>query len=125
MPDLFPILRSEANAVLCSICPDPGLCCKDFTLGLTCWEDTWAADAARIMEVNDLPYFIPTALRDIAIDPDGKRYGRVFFSCTKLTDAGRCSIYETRPYTCRQYPPGSDPLCAFHPDAKKSRILIE
>ena len=40
----------------------------------------------------------------VEIDPTSNHeYLKVVFSCPKLQDNGKCSIYEDRPMTCRDY----------------------
>ena len=40
------------------------------------------------------------------------------FSCDALQTDGRCGIYETRPKLCRDFKPGSDPLCVHYGEAE-------
>ena len=105
-------------STLCDICMDPGRCCKEFTL----FENTnkqatfWIGSPNSVevmLEKQRLP-FIPTLNKTYIDKVSGKKYVTYLYSCTKLTDEGRCSIYESRPYACRSLiPGGKSPLCMY------------
>jgi Fe-S-cluster containining protein len=107
-----------AQMQLCAICPEPGHCCRRFFLNwaggeeLTFWKDGWKAAALEAMHSLGLP-FEPFEIRQTFTTDDGIEYVTVHFNCPKVTAEGRCSIYESRPETCRRYRPGSDGLCVF------------
>lgn len=52
------------------------------------------------------------AERGVPFEPSYQREdGTWEWLCPKLTADGRCSIYDDRPVTCRDYEPASDRLC--------------
>lgn len=100
---------------LCAICPKPGNCCKEFIVNRTFWIDEGLGAAQKVLESMNLPFTVmgwqePTWKSD---EDGGREYGSVICNCPKLVD-GRCSIYATRPGTCRRYTPGADGLCVMH-----------
>lgn len=121
MSTLLPVLYSQPPQMsLCSICPEPGRCCKQFCLpsAPSFWEKSWREDAQKWLDENELPYAPHSRSQHACTDPEtGDEYVLVWFGCNHVTPDGRCGIYETRPDTCRIFVPASDPLCAFHPNA--------
>lgn len=104
---------------LCSICPEPGRCCKKFCLPAapTFWKSSWEEDAQHWVEQQGVP-FAPHSHGPVHVDEEsGEEFVLVWFHCPEVTAEGRCGIYENRPDTCRIFVPGSDQLCAFHKDA--------
>lgn len=108
----LPILRADATASLCGICPDPGHCCKNFALRFSFWKDEGLEAAQQYLASWGSPFKIVDWQSDTYVHND-REYAEVVCSCPKVTSEGRCSIYEFRPTTCRQYVPGSDQLCVF------------
>lgn len=115
----FIILAEKAPQMsLCSICPRPGVCCEYFTLVASFWEDDTPEEIQKQVGVD---HFHPVRMgSNVHLDPEtGKRYGYWMFTCSKLKD-GRCSIYDKRPSTCREFVPTTgNGLCAFdegHPE---------
>lgn len=119
---------------LCNKCIKPGSCCNNFVLSGhgfgTEYESEWREVGAKRVERFGLP-FIPirfeqsaTSLKDTDVPP----WGLIRYSCSKVTEDGRCSIYSTRPQLCRSYKAGSDGLCVMHgrppfpPD--NARVLV-
>lgn len=105
---------------LCNKCIKPGSCCNNFVLSGhgfgTEYESEWQEVGAKRVERFGLP-FIPirfeqsaTSLKDTDVPP----WGMIRYSCSKVTEDGRCSIYATRPQLCRSYKAGSDGLCVMH-----------
>jgi len=116
---MLPVLYSDApQNHLCSMCPKPGHCCHEFMLSSdnhngSFWEEEWPQLAQQRLGERNLP-FVPLRLRELTLDKEsGKRFGVGVFTCPKLTSAGRCSIYEDRPSTCRDFQAASSPLCCF------------
>ena len=107
----------------CDSCPKPGACCKAFglwDLG-TFWVDEGnappqaALDSRRDSEDHPYPFkaLAPVAANQYK-DDDGRHFAHWVFTCPKLNAAtGRCSDYDNRPDTCRDYEPESDGLCAL------------
>lgn len=96
----------------CNKCAAPGMCCKAFTLGLPVPLGSLPADVLTIMNVasaQPLP-FLPLRRDGIGIN-ENEGTEQWLFHCPKLGDNGRCTIYETRPDTCRVFKAGEDPLC--------------
>lgn len=119
MSSLLPILNSHgAPGTLCSICPDPGKCCRNFLLSrnngdqLTFWAETWREDAHAELDLRKLPFRIDR-IESTSITASFREYVTLRYSCGHLTADGRCGIYEDRPDTCRLYTPGTSDLCAF------------
>lgn len=119
MSTLLPILYSQPPQMsLCSICPEPGRCCKQVCLPSAppFWKSSWKEDARAWLTDNELP-FAPHSIGTTHIADNGDEYVVIWFGCHNLTAQGLCGIYETRPDTCRTFVPGSDALCVFHEDA--------
>lgn len=68
------------------------------------------------MAKNDLEFFRPraTAKGEGHVLGVNQRDGMTFvqFNCDRLGADGRCTDYENRPFTCRDFKPGTDRLCA-------------
>lgn len=93
---------------LCDVCRNPGVCCKRLMLGGVTEKafptklDALVIAAARPFESTGLPFLPVTVIE-----------GHWLFTCPVLDwETGRCSDYENRPALCRNFEPGSDPLCA-------------
>lgn len=106
----LPVLASQsATQVLCEICPRPGHCCLKFNLHMNQLAGSKdLLDAQERLEDLGLPFEV----LDYA-NPDDPFITDLLCSCPKLSSDGRCTIYETRPLTCRKFVPGSDPLCVL------------
>lgn len=122
MSDLLPILRDNVPVMsVCSFCPVPGACCKNFALTIGFWEgmtNEQVRDNIRSRDGDVLPFdpIGPDETDDWHTDDvSGNRYKRWRFSCPHLSVEGRCMIYSTRPKACHLYYPGSDALCVMFP----------
>ena len=106
------VLQDIPRMHLCAVCPIPGHCCKKFPIWgqgeLQFAKDTWKEEATDFMQSKGLPFLPLEVRRESSLDKVN-----VLFWCPKLTAEGKCSIYSTRPNTCRIFVPGSDPLCCF------------
>ena len=107
----------------CSICPEPGRCCRKFCLNhendgrweaLTFFRDSWREDAAEHARQQGHP-FAPLEIieHDPILDTEGRERVMVWWTCPKLTPEGRCGTYADRPRLCRTFVPGTNGLCAF------------
>jgi Fe-S-cluster containining protein len=85
---------------------------KDTDDELTFWADTWRADAIEKLKTIGAPYE-PLEVHSTYKTPEGEEYVTLYYRCPKLTDAGRCSIYDDRPSICREFVPASNQLCVF------------
>lgn len=102
----------QVSPSLCDTCKMPGSCCKFFVLSVDFNEHDWAAEARTLLDHNELHQFIPHSRTYCAGDEAGRTH--VLFTCTWLGLDGRCMNYAERPYTCYDYQPGHDGLCAEH-----------
>jgi Fe-S-cluster containining protein len=109
----LPILRTVATDSFCSICPEPGRCCRKFHFHRTYWKDEGLEAAQRDLTSWNNPFLVEAWAGQDLKDVDGREYDTVMCSCPKVTTEGRCSIYEDRPRTCRIFAAGSDRLCVF------------
>lgn len=71
-------------------------------------------EAQAFLDDEKLPFTPLRVIEEVTYE-DGTVGVIPIFGCTHVTAEGRCSIYETRPETCRIFVPGSDHLCVFHP----------
>lgn len=110
----LPILRHEVTASFCSICPEPGRCCRWFHFSKTYWKDEGLEAVQQNLIEHNYPFIVEKWSNQAFKAEDGREYGTVMCSCPKVTSDGRCSIYNERPRTCRVYAPGSDYLCVFN-----------
>lgn len=106
--------------ILCSLCVDPGMCCRAFPLNHYFLAGTAPATILKWLRKMKFPF---RPLRRMAqwttsdfTDDDGKRLSGVMieqwqFTCTKLGRNGRCTIYKNRPELCRIYEAGCDMMC--------------
>ncbi len=107
---------------LCDRCYAPGACCRD--LYLNAHIET-GADPDEVMrnlrdsEGRPYPFRVVSERHGpLLYDQPGYEAGRYRWGCDKLSADGRCSIYATRPDTCRLYEPRADALCVhFHLEA--------
>lgn len=107
---------------LCDKCFSPGACCKDIGLSRegqapTFWKDSLEKDVKKFLQDEDLPFELQGVTEEFK-DEQGDAYVTANFSCPKLGDDGRCTIYENRPDTCRNYEPASDRLCVHFEGAE-------
>jgi Fe-S-cluster containining protein len=109
----LPILASEQAGVLCSVCPLPGHCCERFVFHKTFWIDEGLDAAQQALIKGGLPFEVLEWASNHYKSAAGREYATLICSCPKLSNEGRCTIYESRPNTCRRFVPGSDPLCVF------------
>lgn len=112
-PRNLPILRTAATDVFCSICPDPGHCCRQFVLQQIYWKDEGLDGAQKRLEMYGVPFLVTGWGPQTWTDKAGREYAFITATCPKVTEEGLCSIYETRPETCRNFAAGSDRLCVF------------
>lgn len=121
---MIPIKSLPVHA--CDICPVPGQCCKNFPLNIgTFWEggDEEAAAKKRISDWTGVDH-VEVSSKERFYDEFGSGLPYVFFKwrCTKLSPRGRCTIYDSRPDFCRDYPPGYDAMCVFFPPPSKKEV---
>lgn len=98
---------SNLTAFSCDTCSKPGHCCKGF--GLNTSNNDPLGISMELMQ-NGLTMF---ELVQTVEPQEGQRIKHLF-RCTMLEPDGRCGIYESRPKLCRDYKPGSDPMCVYH-----------
>lgn len=101
---------------LCDTCAAPGACCKRmrFWLGgdpMTQWVGN---DLNEDNPQLDLPPVYPVEMVEQWISPEGRPYAEYRYGCYALQPDGRCGIYEDRPKLCRDYEPGTDPMCVHY-----------
>jgi len=97
---------------LCAVCRQPGHCCTNIKVNATWWDDEPLADQTlRVLGV--VMTGRPTGERFVDHKTE-RTYGDYALDCTQLQVDGRCGIYDDRPYMCKHYPPGHDPLCVMH-----------
>jgi hypothetical protein len=101
----FVILQSADQ--MCGICPEPGRCCKDFSLESQSKRKRnykSIATAQKSLDRQGLP-FTPVW-----------RKGEVRFDCPLLSVEGRCTVHgsDLQPDLCKIYEPASNSLCVFH-----------
>jgi Fe-S-cluster containining protein len=93
---------------LCNKCYAPGACCRGFGLNGGTFASGMKEEAARdLAKEYNLP-FVPMKY-------DGEKW---IWSCPKLGDDGRCTIYHNRPEPCRLFEPASDMLCVHYNGAE-------
>lgn len=109
----LPILRTEVTQSFCSICPDPGHCCRKFYFHRSYWKDEGLEAAQRDLIHWNNPFVVLDWQPQTYTDDTGRDYAHLICSCPKVTAEGKCSIYKDRPRTCRIFAAGSDPLCVF------------
>lgn len=110
---VIPIIAFEAwESAICARCVEPGHCCKRFHLSgengsFVCWdEDEPAHTIEHFHAIERLWQWT------VEFGPDtGRTYSAWVWTCDKLGDDGRCTIYEDRPDLCRRFEPLSDGLC--------------
>ena len=100
---------------LCNVCTKPGACCHNFSL--TFKDGTVRLPVALAnakMKRHNYPF--------IAIGRNEDGFTR--FSCPLLKD-GRCSDYENRPQTCRNFEPAGDDLCVFFEKIRQGNAAFD
>lgn len=90
----------------CETCIRPGACCSGFVLSFR-YQTTGLEMLAELAK-----QWMPFAPLYRAPDRDWKWW------CPLLGADGWCTDYDNRPYTCREFEPGSDPLCVHHVEPK-------
>jgi len=113
----FIILSNQgAQGTLCSICPEPGACCKLFDTSATYWNDAQQEEVDRYMaeQFGTLPWRAVRPGSESWKNDEGREYSFWLFTCPKLSKEGRCTIYESRPKGCRNFVPASHSICVFH-----------
>lgn len=107
----------------CDTCLAPRRCCTGLVLG----RGTFPAAEHPLFALAEIASYMSSTLHDgIPTDmslpwlplwreqsSDTNEYVWRLW-CPELTSDGRCGIYETRPYACRHYKPGTDRLCVMH-----------
>lgn len=100
------MIRSKSRPRgLCAGCIDPGHCCRVFSLSAPFNDHP---DPDKELKEMGLPF----RRIDTGMNEKGDRIND--FTCTKLGRDGRCTIYQRRPDTCRQFEAGSDALCVYY-----------
>ena len=84
-------------------CPDIGYCCRVFTV--------WGGSVHAGMTNDDLTRLFLERGAPFAVVAKVDR--RLFCRCVGIGDDGLCLDYQKRPETCRDFLPGSDPLCCL------------
>lgn len=107
--------QDRPEMLLCSICPDPGHCCRNFDSTLVYWDDAAPQEVKQYMD-----FIAGEPMPWIPLGPGPKKYmqkGRSCshwkFDCPHLDENGRCSIYSKRPNACRTLVPGTVDVCVF------------
>lgn len=104
---------------LCDTCMQPGHCCKKVFLSsgnepfLQAPMSYERAEHAAI--ARGLPFVPGEQLPD----------GRWLWSCYHLQRDGRCGIYENRPQLCRDFLPGSGPLCVHYWEREENGEAVD
>jgi Fe-S-cluster containining protein len=115
MSEFMILGQNRSEMLLCSICPDPGHCCRNFDSTLTYWDDAASETVKHYLDFlagEPMPW-IPLGPGQKKFDREGREYSHWRFDCPKLGPDGRCTIYENRPQACRTFVPGSTEVCAF------------
>src|ERR1700730_13625623 len=115
MSEFIILAQDRPEMTLCSICPDPGHCCRNFDSTLVYWDDADPEEVKRYMEFvagEPMPW-IPLGPGPRKFDQQGRKYSHWKFDCPKLDAHGRCTIYASRPRACRSLVPGSVGVCVF------------
>lgn len=118
---------------LCDSCYAPGQCCRDLSLfseghPVTVWADEDAA--ARLSEKIGAHWFVPVAASGEyvvpvdALEDAGRTYRTHRWGCRALGPDGRCTVYDDRPQLCRDFAPGSDPLCVHWQGAESGEESV-
>jgi Fe-S-cluster containining protein len=108
--------KIEPPEISCDRCIAPGTCCKAIQLftqegvEITHPLGTTLEKLRESLRANYLP-FEPLRRLKILANSDESEKEAWLYSCPKLGDDGRCTIYETRPRLCRTYEPGCDHMC--------------
>ena len=84
------------GSILCEHCS--AACCRYVALPLD--------KPARARDYDDIRWYLMHENISVFVD-DGDWYIQFYTRCTHLGADNRCTIYETRPETCRDYEPGS------------------
>ena len=121
------LARIEKSSWLCSICPEPGACCRRFCLPShdedpvipeTFWKDSMFEDGQKVLTDAGLPFKVGGIEEEIQ-SKEGALV-TLWYYCPKVTSEGRCFIYENRPECCSSYQPMTDNLCVFwRPDVPR------
>jgi Fe-S-cluster containining protein len=116
--------QQRAEMGLCSICPDPGHCCRNFDSSLVYWDDASVEEVQMYMEFmagEPMPW-IARAPGPKKFIQRGRQASHWKFDCTAIDSNGRCTIYETRPQACRTLVPATVDVCVFQ-DIAPSRLI--
>lgn len=109
---------------LCDKCYNPGHCCSEIWLNktgttelVTFWLDK---DINAQIAAYDLPFEATDRMIKYVDSETGREYAAIALNCPKLGKDGRCTIYETRPQLCRDFPPDPEgsPLCVHYSGAE-------
>lgn len=105
----------------CDSCRDPGHCCRSFHVPRHFKLEDTRKEVLAMMRAGldgfgrnceQVPFIPLTRRHFYGVEGATEPYSVTWtFSCPKLGEDGRCSIYETRPGACRRYEPKSDGLC--------------
>lgn len=104
---------------ICDRCFKPGYCCTMMNLStgvnqLVHWEDKSWKDIEDELSKQGLPFKVKCEKNRWLDEETGKFYLEYYYYCPKLDGDGRCTIYQNRPDTCRNYQPASDELCVHY-----------
>ncbi len=121
-----PAKPDKNSQSICETCVAPGTCCRAMTIHLDVpigMKRDELRDCLRrgINPWNEetmepLPYEPIRAGRWFALEGEHKPHSCYWtYSCPKLDEAtGLCTDYENRPYPCREYTAGQDPMCVHY-----------
>jgi Fe-S-cluster containining protein len=115
MSEFIILSQNRSEMVLCSMCPDPGHCCRNFDSTLIYWDDATPEEVTHYMEFvagEHMPW-IPLGPGPRKFAQGGRTYSHWRFDCPKLDSTGRCTIYAERPQACRSLVPGTVGVCVF------------
>lgn len=101
---------------MCEVCPDPGKCCRRLHLDgprdIYFWKTIGTPLHALVKMAEYWFPFLPVEACEYV--PEGGGEARSYwYRCPELQPNGRCGIYEHRPQLCRDFKPGSNPLCVY------------
>jgi hypothetical protein len=107
---------------VCETCIRPGECCRNFPLPSLPREMTtlevmvYMATYSHPMNLlPGLPFINPRFVEDVPCSVHSPLYTGWVISCPLVSEDGRCTDYEHRPYwPCGAYEAGQDNLCAHH-----------
>ena len=109
---------------ICDSCRDPGHCCRSFRVSRYFKPETTRAEVKEHLLNGTDDFDEGTIYEVLPFDPLIRNGGffaypnevvpqsiQWSFSCPKLGEDGRCTIYDKRPQLCRSYEAKSDLIC--------------